>query len=598
MKLNVLKYAIAALPLIGFSACLDFDTPSDEFSDTEKELDPIVYQGDADKLDFSVQPSEEEVDEALAALQDYLGNFISAQYYLAGGKNGAPPQEHQWQYIYSLNTDCYAGYFTLINSSFMAGTIPTTYSYQRDYCEGPYGRFLDMKNYLANFLNIDASNNVVELKAIALLLFDIAAQENTDLYGSIPFVDHKGNKEVNPFEFLPGRDIYASIVQNLDDIDACLSNFSNRPQWYQDKINGVLTGGYDVLTQGKNLETWRRMANSLKLRMAMHVVKAMPDKAKQWAEEAVASGVIDSKIYEAGVFGATGQSVMHPLKVILVDWNDSRLNASFISLLASLNHPWMDYLIAKNTNPIINEATGDVVEANTMIVGVRAGDFMEGSQQYQSNMRYAYSRLNPEHDDFLWMPVYIFKWAETDFLRAEGALRGWNMGGDPETFYNRGILNADCGERHEEYLITGEYDSRVADYMAQTEATPYTYVDPMNYDNNMESLTKIGVKWDNSDDNETKLEKIITQKYIAMFPYSYEAWTEMRRTGYPKIFPVKNPGLADGSLQYGDLIRRMHLPHGDTQAGQEDVNNSGLEAIGGPDLYSTRVFWDTEATNF
>ena len=32
MKLNILKYALAALPLVTFSACMDFDTPSDEFN--------------------------------------------------------------------------------------------------------------------------------------------------------------------------------------------------------------------------------------------------------------------------------------------------------------------------------------------------------------------------------------------------------------------------------------------------------------------------------------------------------------------------------------------------------------------------------------
>ena len=68
------------------------------------------------------------------------------------------------------------------------------------------------------------------------------------------------------------------------------------------------------------------------------------------------------------------------------------------------------------------------------------------------------------------------------------------------------------------------------------------------------------MKWNDSDDNETKLEKIITQKYIAIFPYSYEAWTDIRRTGYPKIFPVLNPNLGDGSLSDGDLIRRLPLP--------------------------------------
>lgn len=594
MKLNILKTAVAALPLLGLSACMDFDTPSDEFAANETVVDPVVYQGDADKLDYEVQPTEEEVAEAMAALENYFNSMMTAQYYVVGGKDGAGPQEHQYQIIYSLTVDNYCGYHCLVNSSFMEGTIPHCYSYVRRYAEGPYGRLLSMKQYLANLLNIDYSNSVVEIKAIALLLFNIVAQEVTDLYGAVPYVDHKGNVEINPFEFNKGIDIYASIIENLDNINACLKNFSNRPQWYQDMV-GAKIMMIDRLTQQKDVEAWRRMANSLKLRMAMHVVKVLPDKAKQWAEEAVAEGVVESMSQQSGYLMETGEMGVHPLKVIFNDWNDTRVNASFISLLSSLKHPYMEYAFTKNSNPIINSTTGDVMETGTAIVGVRAGDVMEGSQQYFSNMRVAYSKLNFENDAIMLMPIYVFKWSEIDFLRAEGAIRGWNMGGDAEFFYNRGIENADMCPS----IFGGDdYASRVDDYMELEEAVPYTYVDPMNYDNNMESVTTIGVKWNNSDDLETKLEKIITQKYIAIYPNSYEAWTELRRTGYPKIFPVLNAPSGDGSLAEGELIHRMHLPNGDTQAGIEDVNNTGLEAIGGPDTYATRVFWDLNTPNF
>lgn len=596
MKLNILKYALAALPAFCFTACMDFDTPSDEFAANEKPIDPVVYQGDADKLDYKVQPTEVKVDEAFSVLEDYLNGMGTAQYYVVAGKNGAGPQEHQYQRIYSLNVDNYCGYSCLINSSFMEGTIPHCYAYNRMYSEGPFGRLLDMKKYLANLLNIEQSNDVVEIKAIALLLFNIVAQENTDLYGSIPYVDHKGNVEVNPFAFNKGVDIYASIIENLDNINECLKNFANRPQWYKAKLESKLMA-IDRLTQQKNFESWRRMANSLKLRMAMHVVKVMPDKAKQWAEEAVAEGVVESKDQQSGYMMETGEMGIHPLKVIYNDWNDSRVNASFISMLSSLKHPYMEYAFTKNSDKIINSTTDEVMEPETAIVGVRAGDVMEGSQQYFSNMRVAYSKLNFDMEDVLLMPLYVIKWAEMDFLRAEGALRGWNMGGSAEFFYNRGIRNADFGPgmNGEEY---DAYPTRVEKYMQLEEAVPYTYVDPMNYANNMESVTKIGVKWNEGDDLETKLEKIITQKYIAIFPYSYEAWTEMRRTGYPKIFPVLNASAGDGSLADGELIRRMHLPNGDTQAGIDDVKNTGLEAIGGPDTYATRVFWDVEGANF
>ena len=142
-----------------------------------------------------------------------------------------------------------------------------------------------------------------------------------------------------------------------------------------------------------------------------------------------------------------------------------------------------------------------------------------------------------------------------------------------------------------------QYTSRLAAYKARESAVEYTYIDPMNEANNIGSVTKIGVKWNEGDDPEVKLEKIITQKYIALFPYSYEAWSELRRTGYPKIFPVLNVEDGDGSLAEGDLIRRMPFP-GNTAAIQYDIANSGLEALGGDDLQATRLWWDVDAPNF
>ena len=38
-------------------------------------------------------------------------------------------------------------------------------------------------------------------------------------------------------------------------------------------------------------------------------------------------------------------------------------------------------------------------------------------------------------------------------------------------------------------------------------------------------------KWDESASNEEKLERIITQKWLALFPLSTEGWAEQRRTG-------------------------------------------------------------------
>lgn len=170
------------------------------------------------------------------------------------------------------------------------------------------------------------------------------------------------------------------------------------------------------------------------------------------------------------------------------------------------------------------------------------------------------------------------------------------MGGTAEFFYNRGIEN---GDLQDPLLTQGQswYQEAMPDYMAQEQATDFTYVDALGTTPDMPSVTKIGVKWNESDSRETKLEKIITQKYIALFPYSYEAWVDLRRTGYPRLFPVLNPQDGDGSLKDGDIIRRMPFP-GTDDASLVDIQETGLNALGGQDLQGTRLWWDVDQANF
>jgi hypothetical protein len=167
------------------------------------------------------------------------------------------------------------------------------------------------------------------------------------------------------------------------------------------------------------------------------------------------------------------------------------------------------------------------------------------------------------------------------------------MGGSAQFFYERGIQNATL----EDPMSGPEYDAYVNEYMQLENAIAYKSVDPIGDGEPWESVTKIGVKWNEGDDNETKLEKIITQKYLALFPLSTEAWAEMRRTGYPKVFPVLNTDDGDGSIEQGDMIRRIPWVPTDPVAASM-VEASGIPALGGPDEQATRLWWDVDVPNF
>ena len=106
----------------------------------------------------------------------------------------------------------------------------------------------------------------------------------------------------------------------------------------------------------------------------------------------------------------------------------------------------------------------------------------------------------------------FFKRTESLFLMAEGALRGWNTRGrTAQELYEAGIRLC-----FQENGITDE--SVITQYLEQTEVNDVDYVDPYNGENNIAGRVNVCVKWNESDDNEVKLEKIITQKYIANFP--------------------------------------------------------------------------------
>lgn len=69
------------------TACMDFDTPSDEFSKDQVVVDPEIPIGNADKLDFTKEITEEGFAEAEQALANHFRVFQSAQYIAGGGKN-------------------------------------------------------------------------------------------------------------------------------------------------------------------------------------------------------------------------------------------------------------------------------------------------------------------------------------------------------------------------------------------------------------------------------------------------------------------------------------------------------------------------------
>ena len=83
-----------------------------------------------------------------------------------------------------------------------------------------------------------------------------------------------------------------------------------------------------------------------------------------------------------------------------------------------------------------------------------------------------------------------------------------------------------------------------------------------------------------------KMERLITQKWIALFPNGQEAWNEIRRTGYPRIFSV--PQATNGYT----LLTPNRIPFDKNQQINNRSNyDKAVELLGGPDDYATQMWW-------
>jgi hypothetical protein len=93
------------------------------------------------------------------------------------------------------------------------------------------------------------------------------------------------------------------------------------------------------------------------------------------------------------------------------------------------------------------------------------------------------------------------------------------------------------------------------------------------------------------------LQRIITQKWIAMFPDGQEAWADYRRTGYPQLFPVVN-NFSGGTISTTTQIRRLAYPSNEYTTNTAAVTAAVATLLNGPDNGGTRLWWDTGGANF
>jgi hypothetical protein len=252
----------------------------------------------------------------------------------------------------------------------------------------------------------------------------------------------------------------------------------------------------------------------------------------------------------------------------------------------------LELLFSANNAPL-EDKNGNLVltEPYEEYIGIRSGTSVFNKND---NLK-AYVLFSKTNPNFATHTIPIMKTAEALFLCAEGALYGWNMGGTPQTFYEAGVRLSFLREYPDERSALINYNA----YMRNDKPANIIYIDYYDRENDYgkaENLVQTGNKWDETDNNERKLERIMTQKYIANYPMSLEAWTDIRRTGYPRQIPVVYDA-GDYSTR-GGVIRRIPFQL-DGLVSADDVYATGIPALGGEgDYQGTRLWWDADKPNF
>ena len=196
-----------------------------------------------------------------------------------------------------------------------------------------------------------------------------------------------------------------------------------------------------------------------------------------------------------------------------------------------------------------------------------------------------YASLNTTSTFVALKPEQIMCAAEVWFLKAEAALRGWTGAGEAQSNYEKGIQVS-----MQQWGVSGSA------YLNNDSSIQAAYADSKNIANNSPAVSSITIKWNAGATNEQMLERIMTQKWIAMFPEGQEAWTEFRRTGYPKLFTVVN-NKSNGTIDTQIQVRRLAYPQNEYNTNGTAVQNA-VQLLGGKDNGGTRVWWDVNKSNF
>ena len=358
-------------------------------------------------------------------------------------------------------------------------------------------------------------------EAIALTFQALAYANLTEIFGPVPMTGAVNGEEGN---FYPKFDSQEFIYQSI------LADLERANDLYNPEISMVYAE--DILFQN-NVEKWRKFTNSLHLRLLLRI----SNRSETIAFQKLSDMIQDPAKYP--VFENTEESAILQVTGVTPNvspWGrpqDFRLGVKigefFIENLNDLEDP---------RRPIIATIATDLDIEPIGYKGIpSAYDGPESQFTYNASTFNIAQVTNP-------MKIYILPYSEVEFIKAEVAQRGFIP--NPEEHYINGVKAA-----------IEQLDAEV----------------PENYFDNEMAVY-----------NGT-LERIMLQKYYALYFVDYQQWFEYRRTGFP-VLP-KTAAMENN----GEMPSRFTYPT-DVQINNADNYLQALDLLGGANDINTKVWWD------
>ncbi|WP_423129406.1 SusD/RagB family nutrient-binding outer membrane lipoprotein [Gaoshiqia sp. Z1-71] len=387
----------------------------------------------------------------------------------------------------------------------------------------------------------------------------------TTYHGPVIYSTYGGS--VGTVSYDSEEQLYIRFFADLDEIQAVFA--ANEDYVGLKKFDASYSG---------NVKQWEKLVNSLRLRLAIRISNVAPALAKAQGEKAIShpAGLIlaNTDNFNVSLYG----NKLY-LAIICFEWGDTRMSAGMESFLVGLKDPRIEKYFQPAT-----DASVYTDHPEYPYKGIR-----NGASLVAKDDRTSFSMINESFKDII-KRSYLTA-SEVCFDLAEASLRGWEGAGDAKTNYENGVKASFA-----EWGAAG-----VDDYLADETSKPIDYNDPKATGsvNDFVSRSTVTVKWNDADSNELKLEKIITQKWIAGFTNPNEPWADFRRTGYPKLPLVyQNDSSSDwGVIPAGEWIKRMPFVNAE-RTGNADGVAAAVATMKGADLISTRLWFDTGNPNF